>query len=40
LLISLPSGSGNELLNKLHEEGIPGAAMIGTIEEGAPGITV
>jgi selenide,water dikinase len=40
LLISLPESRAESLVSDLHEAGVPWAALIGTVEEGTPGITV
>ena len=40
LLISLPSGSADDLVRDLHEAGIPWAARVGETEAGTPSILV
>lgn len=40
LLFSLPKSRAESLVADLHEAGVPWAALIGTVEEGTPGIIV
>ena len=39
LLISLPENEASDFVDQLHEAGIPDAAIIGKISQGAPGIS-
>ena len=39
LLISLPENEAADFINQLHDAGIPDAAIIGKISQGAPGIS-